>query len=153
MNYIENGDSLNSTDSLTLAGLAQLCPSTQGAIAYNASALYRGAFGAILDCNCLEGGSKQVIDNGKWGTQNLQKSNLHVFPNPARSVIKIRSKIEDDLFDISIYDLMGRLMIQKTLASVNGLGEFEIDLLNGVYLISVLNKEGNACYKKLVISK
>lgn len=153
MNYIENGDSLNSTDSLTLAGLAQLCPSTQGASAYNASVLYRAAYGAILECNCEESGSKYGFINNSYqkNTSSTTKS-IFIYPNPAQDRISISCKGATGPLEVRIFDLTGRILFNKTLLFYNGKATLDLNLNNGAYLIKTIDSRGIQYNYSLIIS-
>jgi hypothetical protein len=94
--------------------------------------------------NCRIAGDQLVVD----------ESELKVYPNPFLNELKV-SMLDniDDIVQISIYDLSGRIVYQSEL-SVTADGELGIstgDLKSGMYLIQVM-ADGQH-YRKLIIKE
>lgn len=91
------------------------------------------------------------INENKW----YNRSRIAVYPNPANNLLNISVAGEDidgELF-LVVNDLSGREVKRVKLSSVNGICEASIqDLTNGVYLLSVLNKE-TVLYKSKLIKQ
>jgi V8-like Glu-specific endopeptidase len=94
----------------------------------------------LLACNIMDDISDTPVVN--------QPADLLVFPNPASTVMRIRSKSEFKGEDVSIVDLLGRsisLRIEKT-----GLTEAKVDLTGnsqGIYFLRIKNKDISAATK------
>ena len=73
-------------------------------------------------------------------TENMEA--VYVYPNPAVNTFTIKVRgIKHTTFDISIYDLLGQLLIQQSgNADKDGNGQFEIDiekLATGNYFVRI----------------
>lgn len=76
-----------------------------------------------------------------------QLTGISLYPNPAKNTISI-DKGENDLVFVSIYNIMGQLLLQKTLNSDNS--HIDIShLQKGMYIIDLKNEKGN-CLKKFI---
>ena len=79
---------------------------------------------------------------------------FEIFPNPATSVVSLRSSVfSQKSSTIGIYDLNGRLLLEKSIP--NGQETTEVDvsgLPGGVYFCKFSTKKGHAT-KKLIIQK
>lgn len=65
----------------------------------------------------------------------------------------IVSSNETEELQIEICDVSSKLIL-KTYVKINGYhGELKLDLLNGIYLVSLINGENKRVNNKLVIAK
>ena len=76
---------------------------------------------------------------------------LYLSPNPTNNFVTLKFLESIGEFQVSVYDLMGKLQLQKS-----GVGDmaYEMDirnLSNGVYLLNVNSRSGYRCSEKLVI--
>lgn len=142
----------NSTDSTDLAQFALLCPGENGACVYQARALYNSVYNSIInDSECENSGARMA--------SNIQETKMNkawavkIYPNPASSEISLLSTYQNDRLKINVNDLLGRLIIFEITEVKENLAKLTLDLENGVYLITIVNKDGQALTEKLIISK
>ncbi len=93
-------------------------------------------------------------NNPPLGTNELDKIELKLFPNPAQNLVNIELEnvINDDL-QISIFDVQGRLVQQNNLNGTGNLIELNTTrLLNGIYFVQLLSDSAIAT-KKFTIQK
>lgn len=82
------------------------------------------------------------------GIQEQEDMAFRIFPNPAKSQLKI-VKQEGD-FDLSVFDMNGRVVYRKALLSDTE----TIDISNfasGFYSVELRNKQGQAAHRKLAV--
>ncbi|MDL2241799.1 T9SS type A sorting domain-containing protein, partial [Bacteroidales bacterium OttesenSCG-928-L03] len=89
---------------------------------------------------------KQDTDNSTV-LEDIYSSESIFYPNPASDNIIIQDQKDAEL---TIYDMMGRIMKQQKIASINESINIS-DLANGIYLLNVKNK--NKCYCNRLIKK
>lgn len=96
------------------------------------------------------------ILKAKWKGTNLDKVGktplFSVYPNPASDFIIIDSKINDDNAQIIIKDLTGKSVARKPISSIKEIISID-NLVNGLYLISLMSNNIEIYTEKLVISK
>ena len=76
---------------------------------------------------------------------------LYLSPNPTRNFVTMKFLEPIGEFQVSVYDLMGKLQLQENAVSDHA---YEMDikkLSNGVYLLNVNSASGYRCSEKLVI--
>jgi hypothetical protein len=78
---------------------------------------------------------------------------VDLFPNPATSEVNIISMSENETLLITIRDINGKLIIDKNLTTSNFISKLDLDLLNGIYLVTITNTKNEKTTKKLVITK
>ena len=83
-------------------------------------------------------------------TENIDDPFLHtsLYPNPSNGNFFIQNHLNDDL-KMKIYDINGKLLYSKE--SIRGLTNFNLNLSNGLYFVS-LTYEGINQTQKLIIS-
>lgn len=153
LSYADNDfQHTNSTDSTDLAQFALLCPGENGACVYQARALYNSVYNSIInDSECESSGARMA--------SNIQETKMNktwavkIYPNPASGEISLLSTYQNDRLKISVYDLLGRLIIFETTEVKENLAKLTFDLENGVYLITIINKDDQTLTEKLIISK
>ncbi len=60
---------------------------------------------------------------------------------------------ENETLLITIRDINGKLIIDKNLTTSNFISKLDLDLLNGIYLVTITNTKNEKTTKKLVITK
>lgn len=76
-----------------------------------------------------------------------------LYPNPSSGNITISTFVLKEA-EIKITDIAGKLIYSKNLSLTNGVDMLEIELKDGIYLVSVVNmKTRQQAVKKLVIQK
>lgn len=78
---------------------------------------------------------------------NLQPSNLHIAPNPSKEHLRISSDISiDNEAEIYIYNTIGQIVLQQTIAADALKNGLQIDLpqqcQSGIYQLQIKNKQG-----------
>jgi hypothetical protein len=149
-NNFEPNTTANKDD---LIELASLCPGKDGACVYQARALYHTVFKVPFDFpeTCFESAgriarndSKNFLVIGKW--------QIDIFPNPTNNRLNIRSNVEKENLEISIYDLSGRPLLLKNL-ELTGFSSFlDFNLIDGAYFIVIVNSQNEKVVKKLLIN-
>jgi hypothetical protein len=76
-----------------------------------------------------------------------------VSPNPALREIFIKSLKSSETFFLQIHDLAGRMLYSEWLVANNHMNNLELDLTDGVYLLTIQNSNKERFTKKLVIAK
>lgn len=87
-----------------------------------------------------------TIDNG-IALQFINQS-VKLYPNPVQSNLKIESN--EPFNTLLIYDLSGRIIKEKSYNTAVLADELEIDMKNGMYLLSVINSKGTIVSKFVV---
>jgi len=165
--------SLSTSDSTSLFILANQCPFTDGPAVYKARALYTLIYGTVVeyyDEDCAPEGYSERKANpadssqanpvnallAEHETRNIvkkSKTEYKIYPNPTIDAIYIKSKKENEVIHVIISDLSGRRMLDQVL-SVNAYQtDLKLDLLNGIYTVTLINSKNERITKKLVISK
>jgi hypothetical protein len=77
----------------------------------------------------------------------LQPSNLHIAPNPSKEYLRISSDISiDNEAEIYIYNTIGQIVLQQTIAADALKNGLQIDLPqqchSGIYQLQIKNKQG-----------
>src|SRR5204863_723480 len=81
------------------------------------------------------------------GIASQDINSIRVYPNPVKNSITIAlgNAFKKDSCELVVNDLIGRAVLQQTLAADNAKREFTIDtstLVSGVYTLTVQGKEG-----------
>jgi hypothetical protein len=146
----------SAADSNALINLAKLCPGNDGAIVYQARALYNLIYKTVkvLKENC----SSAIISGGRLmssasATETLKNSwSVDLFPNPTRGNFTLVSKLESEALNLTITDLAGKLIYSNTVNTSNFIANLELNAKQGVYLIIIKNSTHESITKKLVIA-
>ncbi|NQU88113.1 MAG: T9SS type A sorting domain-containing protein [Mariniphaga sp.] len=81
-----------------------------------------------------------VSNNGNDTIPIIKKGDIHIYPNPAKSILNLQTTVEISSDDISVFDLMGRELAVHIIEI--GSMEFKIHLPEvraGIYIIRVKN--------------
>jgi hypothetical protein len=155
-------DDFDGTDADNLLYIANLCPGLYGSEVYQARALYNKIFKISYnyteDCEGSGTGGRlmnhQNQNNTATTSAKLQDEwQVDVYPNPATNRLTVTSNSTSEFLNIQIKDLSGRQILSKNLTTKNFMSNLDIDLPNGLYIISVKNSRNETVTKKLVISK
>ncbi len=152
-NYASNNFApTNKNDETNLNNLAAMCPGTDGACVYQARALYNTVFNALPFYPVCGNSSARMMNN-----QDIENSsniwNLKLYPNPTSDKLTVESGNENESLEITISDLSGRLFLATDL-KLNGFSaDIDLTLINGVYLITIVNSQNEKLIRKLIISK
>ena len=85
-------------------------------------------------------------------TQNITKERLLIYPNPATNILSIRVEGEN-LREISVFDISGKKVAQKSSLNSN-LTTFDTSVLpEGMYVIEVMTSSGTRSRNKVVIAR
>ena len=135
-----------------LLTLTALCPGTEGAVVYQARALYNSVFNESLEYPVCSGSGARIANDYVEKVNSL-KWKLDLYPNPAGSAISIASNVECKYLNVQICDLSGRLLLTKNLIPKGLITNLDLDLMNGAYLIQVKNDSNETLTKKLLIGR
>jgi glutathionyl-hydroquinone reductase len=174
--YLQNQD-LTMLQNIQLLLLAYQCPFTDGAIVYNARALYGLANMVSIDYNdtyCAQLGFSfktnnsdsigntvisdqlytELIRNEKVSKETFKnKTNYFLFPNPAKDELFVNSaNTENELIQLEILDANAKTIAKQVVSINNYLGKLNLNLINGIYTVKITTKQGTYEYKKLIIS-
>ena len=132
--------------------LATLCPGTNGTAVYQAIALYNALYNQIINPSCNEVSGDRKIKSAK-SLDNSHLADFQLFPNPANETVIFKASLEMDQLNITIKDLSGRIVLNRKVQVMDFIATLDIDLVNGAYLILIVNSHNERQVKKLLISK
>ncbi len=144
-------------DLATVTELAGLCPGTNGLAVYQARALYieitGRVFNAPADCGTRLGA--RMANQPEIINKAIGKSSwfINVHPNPASDQLTLESSSENDLLNVVIRDLSGRLLISQSIKMNGFIANLDLSLINGAYLMTISNQNNETVIKKLLIAK
>jgi len=114
--------------------------------------LYNSVFNSSITYPvCGGSGARIAHHNANITLQNHWEIRLH--PNPATTAINIESNMEDDKIHLDICDLSGRKLLGKDLKLKGFNATLDLNLINGVYLVTITNSSNERLNKKLLISR
>jgi hypothetical protein len=146
-------------DSTAIVNLATSCPHTDGAVVYQARALYNAYYSTtiIFNDDCSAQSSNKTIQQGQNAFSKIKDENFNaiVFPNPSAGNINIAPfGIMEGELTVSIKDVTGKLVFDNIINVTNGIAILDLDAKDGVYFVSIADKKtGQKAIKKLVIQK
>ncbi|HKL02107.1 MAG TPA: T9SS type A sorting domain-containing protein, partial [Cryomorphaceae bacterium] len=108
--------------------------------------------GPVLEMSVVEGNvtaATMYVDDSVLSTRHeIISRSLGIYPNPAVAYINLDLS-NDQPYTISIYDISGKLILQKNNVS----GRIDINALSpGVYIAQVSSKSGEAFIGKFTVS-
>jgi hypothetical protein len=158
LNYLN--DTLSSTDSTNILTLANGCPTVDGAIVYNARALYNSIYSVVeqFTDNCTSSAQGSRLGNfsgvQKWDADKKPFDAI-MYPVPSSGDVNISpiGIIEGNL-KVIVLDITGKVVFDKALQITNGLCNFKLNLNTGTYLVKIINSNTNeSINKKLIMQK
>ncbi len=153
-------DSITPTDSLNLVTLVNGCPFTDGAIVYQARALYNTLFNTTLvfeDYCPANMGEKSLIQTEENSIHEMEENKFEVliYPNPTTGKISIVSTNPNggELL-IEVKDITGKV-IYHSMFYVNEVhSEFYLDVDPGTYFVTIINSISKMnTVKKITVQK
>lgn len=98
-----------------------------------------------------EGVIYKIIDSTPAGVTNYNSSMFAVYPNPASDVVNIHNKQGNYASQVAVYDLSGKLLINKALDDVDTNSIDAANLPSGLYMMAVTDSHGSKYNYKLSI--
>lgn len=78
--------------------------------------------------------------------------NVKLFPNPASKQLIIVNSLRSESLKVTIKNVTGKIVLRQTLTSTDFTANLDLNLEDGVYLITLSNNKNESLTKKLVIS-
>jgi hypothetical protein len=167
LKYVDPNLGLSPLDKSALTVLATKCPFKHGAIIYNARALntlVTGSISTYSDNGCdLVENSMMFTQGGELSrvlpkTNNVKITNeevkdYYLYPNPAIDKLQITSRVEKEDLTLEISDLSNKLISKSNIQINNFATEIELNLINGIYLVTLVKANNERIVLKLIISK
>lgn len=148
-------NNFTSVDSITLINLAKLCPGVDGAIVYQARALYNLIYKIVKvykeDCNNTSSAGSRLTNTISDKETIKNNWSVELFPNPTNGNFTLVSKTENEALMVTITDITGKLIYNNTVNTSNFIINLDVNAKAGVYLISIKNSANECITKKLVI--
>jgi hypothetical protein len=162
-NYLalDSNEIYSQADSAALFELANFCPSPNGACIHQARALYQAIYNVNVNyMDCFEGEpSERKSNNVESKKEDLELnnltniSNIEIFPNPANSRLYITTVGNSENLEITFKDLTNRTIATRKIKTLNNLGVLDIELINGIYFVTIINDANEKFIKKVLIAK
>lgn len=147
INFV-NDPTISSSDLLTLASL---CPGTDGACVYQARALYNSIFNNSQSYPVCSGSSERKGRQNEL-TASEKYWELSLYPNPASNIVNLKSNNEHETLEIRLSDLSGRVLLMHYVEIKDFFATLDLNLFNGLYLVTFTNQNNEKCNKKLLIN-
>lgn len=160
--YLESvydGAVYSGSDSTDLYDLAHLCPGKEGACIYQARALYELLYPGRVNYldGCDEEGSRPASgsndENQRNGLLLSQINEMILYPNPAKEELFILNPNEEEALSVTIKDMCNRIIFTGIVLIHEHLGKTDLDLVNGIYLVTIVNEKNISVTRKLVVAK
>lgn len=139
LHYLQG--SMSAGDSALLWNIANACPYRDGAVVYQARALYNVMNNNIqvFEDNCNVNVNSREVKNKSEG---IIDEEIRVYPNPndGNFVIEM-SKEKEGVMQIEISDVRGKIIYKEEKMIQNGKVEIKLEATSGVYLVSVTELE------------
>jgi len=92
----------------------------------------------------------EIETDGVLGSDDIFSNSFSVYPNPASEVVVIQSNEVFSDFEITLYDMNGRLLYSETNAANSNRLQLDVsELSSGMYLLRI-NSEEKTTVKQLV---
>jgi hypothetical protein len=143
-------------DSLALLALANLCPANSGACVLQSRALYCYVYHTpyVFEDNCeIESTRIRKPDHINNETELKNYWQISLFPNPASNKIILHSNVNNEVLHVIIKDLSNRVLEQQDLKISSFIADLDLNLMNGVYLVTLINSKNENVTKKVVVAK
>jgi hypothetical protein len=112
-----------------------------------------GAPDQLYDVPDLDGYGKRKSSTGILEqTNEQQKSQIELFPNPAQNIIYIKTSYNNAITKIDLLDITGRLITSQKINTSSDIISLPIDVESGTYFIQI-TANNNIVRKKIVIIK
>ncbi len=144
-----NFEATDNSDAANLISLASRCPGTDGACVYQARALYNSVFNTSQSYPVCSGSGARIGN----AVKNENKWEIILYPNPTQNIVSFQSNWENANVNVKICDLNGRLLLIKDLQLNGFIAKLDLNLINGVYLVTLTNSNNEKLVKKLLINR
>jgi len=153
--YKQGDDEFEENDMAALLSIAGACPGTHGSSVFQARALYQLITGRVFNGpdGCSEESGRMALSQNPKKNKSTQSWNVDVFPNPTQNKLNIINTTKNETLEISIFDLTGRIVKQQVLKIHENTGTLHLDLINGVYFITIRNSLNETVTKQIFIAK
>ena len=118
---------------------------------YQARALYNSIFNNS-QCYPVCSGSSERKGRQNELTASEKYWELSLYPNPASNIINLKSNNEHETLEIKISDLSGRVLLMHYVEIKDFFATLDLNLFNGVYLVTFTNQNNERRNKKLLIN-
>lgn len=137
-------------DNKSLFTLANKCPFTEGEVIYQARTLYNVINSTVetFKDNCPDNSSSRLSQSNSFNNWDV-----NIYPNPATNELYIRTKNESETLKIQVMDVNGRLIADYDTKTNATISNIKLDLISGIYFVTLSNSNGEKVTKKLVIAK
>jgi hypothetical protein len=108
--------------------------------------LYDGNYYAeVTDANgCSKYSDTITITNLSVGNLPSQQDGIHIYPNPSDGTITIATtNANDKIVAITVYDILGRVVLQQPLTFTNNQSSLKISAPSGTYIVELKDNNGN----------
>ncbi len=146
-------DTITPIDSLNLITLANGCPFTDGAIVYQARALYNTLFNTtiIFEDNCPENmGGKSLIHTDQNSIYETEQNNfeLLLYPNPTTGKVFVSSQgIKEGNLKVMVMNITGKEVYNSLLLVEGDTSDFYLNVESGTYIVTITNTD---TYEKVI---
>jgi len=164
IHYLE--DSITVAEKDTLTAIAYRCPMTEGAVVYNARALYGVVFNTVTifsDDICNPGGEGRPGKHNSTGNaylpsiENISLAVQQYFlsPNPNNGRFILRQKVPDpNLVNVEIWNAEGKCILKQILTFSNGMSQMNVkSMIPGLYIMHLQDSQGNSFIVKFVVDQ
>jgi hypothetical protein len=132
------------------------CPFTDGAVVYQARALYNliNQTVEVFNDNCpqiVNSNSKLIKPDFDSNTTNDWSAGI--FPNPANDELFINSTNENEELKVSITDVSGKNVANYTIKTASFTGKIKLEINSGIYFVTLSNQNNEKVIRKLVVTK
>lgn len=93
---------------------------------------------------------KELVVNSLNNNNHYHKEEITIYPNPATDVIKVKSNLNKKLL-VSIYDVTGKLLLEKILIGITESYFNTYQLSKGMYIITISDDSQLVSTQKIVI--
>ncbi|MBK9412704.1 MAG: T9SS type A sorting domain-containing protein [Bacteroidetes bacterium] len=117
--------------------------------------IYNGSAATIIT-NVADYGDFYNVNLGidfQVGVEELESSELFIYPNPTTGIIKINSNILNSQFSVKLFDLTGQVVLKKEGDISAYFSQLDIsELSNGLYIIQ-FDLNGRLINKRVLVNK
>jgi hypothetical protein len=156
--------SMDGTDSVDLMTLAALCPERNGAVVYQARALYTMIYNDMnffYDDSCMDADTTYVAakpgrnQHNSTVTTVAENQKYYLYPNPNSGNFILQQMVADNTpTTVTVYDVVGRSIYHKQLNFVDTKQSLDVgNAAPGVYLLELKDSRNRIYRFKFVITK
>lgn len=141
----------DSTDNKTLFILANKCPFIEGEVIYHARAFYNiiNSTVEVFNDNCPDNSASRLNNSSALGNNWT----VNLYPNPATDELFINTNNQKEDLKITITDVNGRLIADYNSKIIGFYTNIKLNMISGIYFVTLVNQNNEKVVKKLVITK